>query len=231
MPKTRIVSFDIEATNLDADFGYTLCFAFKVLGEPSKVFSISDYELHKTEPWNDSRLLQDVREVIESSDILISYYGKGFDWGFLNARLLANGMDPLPEIPHVDLYWTARRVLKIQSRSMANVAEHLNLKDRKMYVPRKLWIMAQAAHVPSIEALAERCKSDTEVLEGAYLRLRGSVRLHPVVGDLGTCRFCGSPSLQRRGFQLTRTAKKQRVQCSDCAAWDTRKVDNRGEED
>ena len=223
----KIISFDIEATNLDADFGYVICFAYKELGMPAKVLSISDYDIHETEPWNDKLLIQDILEIIKSADIVVSYYGKGFDWGFLNARLLANGLEPLPEVPHVDLYWTAKRILKISSRSMANVGEQLNLKERKMYIPRKTWIMAQGGHLPSIRELSRRCKSDTLVLEQTYLRLRSQIRLHPrATMVMEDCRFCGSNRIQRRGYHVTSTGRRIRVQCQnpECLAWDTRKI-------
>lgn len=220
----KIISFDIESTNLDADFGYCICFAYKELGQPPKVITIADYELHKTEPWNDRELLKDVVEIIKTADVVVSYYGKGFDWGFLNARLFAHGLEPLPEVPHVDLYWTAKRVLKISSRSMANVSEQLQLKERKMYIPRKTWVMAQGGHLPSIKELGKRCKSDTAVLEMAYMRMRPQIRLHPRATMVMTdCRFCGSDKIQRRGYHVTSTGRRIRVQCQDCAAWDTRK--------
>lgn len=226
----KILMFDIESTNLDADFGYTVCIAYKELGKPSKVLTIADYELHEREPWNDSELLKEFYNIIKDADYVVSYYGKGFDWGFLNARMLANGLVPLPatlsDTNHIDLYFKVRSALKISSRSMANVAELAQLENRKMYVPRNLWIKAQTGHIPSIRALSRRCKSDTEVLESAYLKLRGLIRLHPNVGsdDLSACRFCGSTHLQRRGYQMTPRKRRQRVQCTECGAWDTRDV-------
>ena len=232
MPEPKIVAFDIEATNLDADFGYMVCGATKELGKTAKVSTIADFTLHDTEPWNDSELLKQFVGRLSEADVIVSYYGKGFDVPFVNARLLANRMAPIPEtIPHLDMYYVARRVLKIQSRSMANIAELVDLDEKKTYVPRKTWIKAQTGHVPSINILAERCKGDVRVLEGAYLKLRGSIRLHPAVGrNLGDCRFCGATNLQSRGYQVTQTGRRRRVHCETCGAWDTRRINGNGSE-
>lgn len=224
----KVLMYDIEATNLGADFGYTICIAWKELGKPPKLLTIADYELHDREPWNDSELLKEFSEIWNTADVMVSYYGKGFDFGFLNARLMSNNLPPLSEVtPHVDLYFVVRRVLKLSSRSMGNVGELLELEERKMYAPRKLWVKAQTGHIPSIRELGRRCKSDVVLLEGAYMKLRGTIRLHPNLGSdtLGECRFCGSDHLQRRGYQLTPRKRKQRVQCTECGAWDTRNVE------
>lgn len=228
--KPKIVCFDIETSNLDGDYGYILCAAIKPLGEPAKVLRISDYELHKTQPWNDRLLVRDIKQELERADVWVSYYGKRFDQPMINARLLASGAKPLSEvIPHIDLYYVARRVLRISSKRLGNVAELLKIQP-KMPVPRAIWVRAQAGHAPSIAYLSRRCRRDVETLEQAYLKLRSNVRLHPHIGvtpEANLCRYCGEPRLQRRGYAITRGQRKRRVQCQACGSWDLRNLEER----
>lgn len=222
----KIVSFDIETSHLEADFGRVLNFAWKEVGKPARLVNICDYEVFEETPWNDKPIVMDAYRALMDADVIVSFYGKLFDEPYLNARGLYHKLE-LPMLPpHVDLYFTARRVLKISSRGMGNVADQLRLSDRKLYVPHDVWVRATAGSARDIRALGERCKSDVRILEEAYLRLRGSIRGHPSVsGIVGPCRYCGGTKLQRRGYHLTTLAKKQRVQCQSCGAWDTRKID------
>ncbi len=228
----KIILFDIEATNLDADFGTTLAFGWKEYGKgKAQVISLLDFNdrcksCRKVDTKDDVALLGEVYEILADADMWVTWYGIKYDVPFLNTRMLEAGFSPLPNIPHVDLWFTARHHLKLSSNRLANVQDFLQLKDSKTPLTRRVWREAEAGDAKSQEYIVDHCLKDVKVLEGAYERLRPYVRTHPRVAGFGPCRACGSKRMQKRGIAITKLKnEKQRVQCQACGAWDTRPLD------
>lgn len=220
----RILLFDIETTHLKADFGTLLCFGFKWFGESKvEVPSIADFSAWKKDPTNDKGLVKAAAEVLSSADMWVTYYGKGFDVKYLNSKLLEHDLPVLPNIPHVDLFYTVRGNLALSRKSLANVSYFLKLDATKTPVEGRIWKRAMVGHEDSLRYIIRHCRSDVLVLEEAYLKLRPLVRTHPRVRGFGPCRFCGSEELQRRGRVINALKKeKQRVVCKECGGWDQR---------
>ena len=229
MPKPRIVFFDIESTNLKANFGYCLCFGWKQLGGKTRVLSVTQYRQHASDPTNDAPLMRDVHRILtDEADIIVSYYGKEFDRKFLNTRMLLAGLPPLPPLSHehVDLYYTARGNLALHSNRLAVVAETLGCPVAKTPLSGPIWTRAMAGHKPAIKYIINHCARDVDVLEWCYLKLRPFVRQHPWVVLKGSgCRVCGSAKGQRRGFSAANGVIQQRVRCMDCGAWRVHKIE------
>lgn len=228
---SKILMFDIEATNLDADFGTCLAFGWRYYGDgKSHVLSLLDTnpvcgDCGRVDADDDRALLKEVYAILSQADVIVSWYGKGFDVPFLNTRMLDAGMKPLPPIPHVDLYFTAKHHLKLSSNRLANVQEFLQLVDAKTPLTRRVWRQAEAGNPKAIKYVAHHCLKDVDVLYGAYEKLRPYVRQHPRINGYGPCRVCGGTNLNSRGLTVTHLVKpKRRVQCKDCGAWDTRSL-------
>jgi len=106
----RVLLFDIESTDLEASFGHCICIGYKYLGEPrTHVMSIYDFpEVTDPNKEPDLYLMKAFHKLItDEADIIISYYGKGFDIKFLNTRMLLAGLPPMPPFgqSHIDLYF------------------------------------------------------------------------------------------------------------------------------
>ena len=228
MDKPRILFYDIETTDLQADFGNMLAFGYKWLDEPdAHVISLLDtnkecLECGRVDAVSDKLLVAAAWPILASADAWVTWYGKGFDAKFLNTRVLDNGLTPLPPIPHIDLYFTAKCHLKLSSNRLANVQDFLNLPTVKTPLTKRVWRQAQAGHVPSIVYIIDHCEKDVLVLEEAYEKLKPYVRQHPYLGKRGTCRVCNSTRLQRRGKVASRAGKFVRVCCMECGAWGQR---------
>lgn len=220
----KILLYDIETTNLAADFGTCLCIGYKWLGTNRvSVPSIMDYDGWRDDPTYDGHLLADFRDVYEQADMVVTYYGKGFDIKFLQAKMLEWDLGILPNTPHVDLYFTVKHNLRLSRRSLANVGYFLGLNAEKTPIEGKMWRSAQAGNHKAIKYVIDHCRADVLVLEEAYLKLRPLVRTHPRVRGWDPCRVCGSNHLQHRGPAITVTkGARHRVQCQDCGAWETR---------
>ncbi len=230
MSEARILFYDIETTDLDADFGNMVAFGYKFLGDrKARVLSILGTNKFckacgKVDAVDDKPLVAAAHKVLSSADMLVTWYGKGFDAKFVNTRILDAGLPPLPDIPHVDLYFTAKHNLKLSSNRLANIQNFLCLPTHKTPITKREWRRAQAGHVKSIEYIVDHCEKDVDVLEEAYHRLKPYVRTHPRVGHVDDCRVCGG-KVHRRGLALsTLKGPRMRVQCTECGHWETRGI-------
>lgn len=218
----RLLAFDIEASNLSADFGIILCVGFKEIGGgKTEVYSIADYP-GKTLIQQEKNLLKDVREKLLSADVWIAHFGKYFDTVFVNSRLLYHKLSTLPtNFPLIDTWRTAKNALKLRNNRLITLQEFLKLKNEKNAILPEQWILALSGHKPSIAYIVDHCRRDVDVLAEVYERLRPLIIDHPFkdVGKNGACPVCGEKTLQRRGYHLTKTRKFQRYQCQNCGAW------------
>lgn len=226
MPK--VIVYDIESTNLHADFGYCLAFGYKELGGETKVLSVLDYpDAFGEDPTNDQELMRDAHRVLDGADAVVTFYGKEFDQKFLNSRMILADLSPLPPLgpAHVDLYYTAKHNLALHSNRLASVADFLGCPMKKTPLSGPTWVKASAGHKKSIKYVKEHCTRDVDILAWVYEKLKPFVRTHPTLfGGVDKCHICGSGRLQRRGITVTLKRPKQRVQCQNCGTWSLREI-------
>lgn len=224
----KILFWDTETSNLNADFGFIIAGGGKYLGDKKlTTFSISDYGRWKDNPTDDKILVRDFAKYLSEADLWVTWYGQRFDVPFVNSRLVFHGYSPLPPIPHVDLWRVSRFQLHIHSNRLASASAFLGLED-KTRLDGPTWIRAAAGHRPSIAYVKDHCIQDIEVLAQAYEKMRPLILNGPNVGiiltgDRDRCPNCGGPR-QRRGFRVTPMGKKQRFQCVKCGGWSTGNV-------
>jgi uncharacterized protein YprB with RNaseH-like and TPR domain len=220
----RILAWDIEASNLNADFGIVLCVGFKDVGKGKpEVYDILDYQgkdgdLIRAE----RRLLVAVSKRLLDSDVWLTHYGTWYDIPFINSRLLYHRLPVLPpNYSHIETWKIARNRLKLRNNRLITISEFLGTEDEKNAIKPEQWLRALGGHHPSMAYIVEHCRRDVLVLEEAYTRLRPLVLDHPnrgLVDGRGGCGVCGGAT-QKRGFHITRTRKYQRFQCQKCGAW------------
>lgn len=212
---------DIESTDLDLDMGNVICVGVATDDKPVEIILRGK----KEKPWMDRNIMRQTYDRIVACDMLVTYYGKGFDWPALQTRMLLAGLPPLPPLggKHVDLYWMVKQNFKLHSNKLENVAIWLECPFQKTPHVGASWSRAGAGSPKDIEYIVEHCYRDIEILRWVYYKLRPYVRQHPAVSvDAMLCRSCGEAKLQKRGF-VTRVngTRGQRVQCTNCGRWDT----------
>lgn len=221
----RILAYDIEASNLNADFGIVLTFGSKFVGTGKvEVLNILDYaddslDLIRAE----KRLLKDISARMLTADVWLGHFSTWYDLPFLNTRLLYHKLPILPpNYAQLDTWKIARNRLKLRNNRLITISEFLGTEDEKNAIKPEQWIRALGGHRKSMAYIVEHNRRDVLVLEEAYMRLRPLVLDHPNRGLLdgrGGCSVCGEHKLQKRGKHITRTRTYQRFQCMSCGAW------------
>ena len=221
----RILAFDIEASNLSADFGIILTFGSKIVEDGKvSVLNILDYtgedrDLIRAE----KRLLRDISKVMLDSDVWLGHYACYYDVPFINTRLLYHNLPILPpNFPLIDTWRISRNRLKLRNNRLATISDFLKTSDEKNAIKPEQWIRALGGHKASMDYIVDHNRRDVLVLEEVYIILRPLVLDHPnrnLIDGRGGCSKCGSKKIQKRGTHITRTRKYQRYQCQSCGGW------------
>lgn len=215
----KILFWDLEFMNLNANFGFIFCGGIKRQGRAAKVISISDYKGWRRDPSNDKKLVADLASQLSEADMWVTWYGKRCDVPYLNTRLLFHKLPPLPAVHHIDGWETARRYLKLHSNRLASLQDFLELKDKKTSIAPSMWLKACGGNQKALDYITHHCIKDVDVLEGVYNRLLPFIKDPAVRDDRGACLRCGSASLVAHGVVRTTTNIKPRFQCNGCGGW------------
>jgi len=169
----KIGFFDLECSNLDADFGRILCGCIRDLKTQKTItLSCEGFDSYKSQPWDDKLLCEAIRNELEKYDIIVTWYGKLFDVRFLQARLAIHESEELKKIKHIDLYYQAKMKLKFASNRLDNVARVLKLTEQKTRLDPDIWVKATAGSLDALEYVKKHCEADVRVLHGVYNKLK-----------------------------------------------------------
>lgn len=218
----KILFLDIEATNLDLDFGYTISVAGAVNDGKVFVKSNDDWpDAFKKDPTDDTNLMRYIWEEMANADMWVTWYGKEFDWKALQTRMLIQGLDVLPPTPHIDLFYTARSNFKLHSLRMGSVSQAFGCPFDKTPIIPRTWIRAMAGFTDAIQYVRDHNVIDVEILRWLYYeKMRPFVRTHPNLFRSPGCPNCASLHVRHRGYYMTRKGvARRRIQCGSCGHW------------
>ena len=174
----RIGFLDIEATSLNASFGYMLSYCIKPLDKPVVKRPISPNEIKNLT--FDKRLCKQLLEDLQSYDRLITYYGTGYDIPFLRTRCLTHGLDfpPMGSIFHTDVYYAVRNKLKLHRNRMEVACDQFGIESKGHRLTPKVWQEAQAGHKPAIDYVLQHNVEDVISLEALWKKMDGHFRVN-----------------------------------------------------
>lgn len=216
----KILLVDIECTNLNADFGVCLAFGYKWFGD-KKAKCITVHDHPGANVLDDKPLLVEASKIWAEADIVVTWYGLGFDQPFLNSRLIFHRLPILKDVYHLDLWKTSRKQLKFRNNRLATVSEALRTTQKKTPIDPDAWIKILFGDKKAMKYIKEHCLADVDTLEEVYELMRPLVKAHPrVTHDNWKCRSCGSDRLVRRGWKYS-AAKGKQIQtvCKACGSW------------
>lgn len=164
----KIGYLDIEASNLDADFGMILSWCIKH-GDLDKY---EGYVLRRRDYRTVERDKEAIRRLIIALgkfDTIVTYYGHDwqFDMPFIRARALKYGFQFIPYkgLIHIDLYRSAKAKFKLHSGRLDAAVDFFNLGE-KTKIKGDMWVRANAKFdKKALGYIWEHNKIDTEVLE------------------------------------------------------------------
>lgn len=165
------VFFDLETTNLNANYGRLLCGCVKPYGQDAKVFRCDMSPSYKKEPWNDRVVAMKIRDALEGSYQIYAYNSVMFDVKFLNTRLMKHGERVLQTPMHKDLLFTAKRAFALSDNRLATIEEFLNLAHQKTRLDPEIWVRATAGDTKSLDYIVDHCEKDCQVLEDLFEKL------------------------------------------------------------
>ena len=168
----RLGVIDIETSNLKADIGWMLSWAiyYPDTGETKwdviKKKEISNFT-------TDLRISKSMLKELENVDVLVTYYGTGFDIPYMRTRCIMNGLDfPIyGEKRHKDCYYMAKNKVATHRKSLKAISEMLGIPG-KTPVPIAIWRLAMLGHVESLEYVLEHNIADVEVTYKTYNALK-----------------------------------------------------------
>lgn len=236
--KAKMLFFDIETLpnvgyffDVYSDRGIPLDFIKKPKAIVSLAYKFTGDEaptvLLASEPYNDSALVKEFSIIAQQADYLVAHYGDGFDIPFIEARLAANKLPPLPPVKTVDTYKLAKRRFKssLNSNRLDHLGDILGL-GRKNKTDAKLWVRCAEGEIEALQEMAEYNAQDIELLEAVYNQLspnfKSAVNQNILHDDtVKRCKPCGSENLELKGHELKNSTFQHRYQCNDCGAWST----------
>lgn len=166
-PPFRVAVWDIETHDLSSPFGPLICASVLHLHEDEMTnFRQDEYVRKKLaeDMADDAALCVALRDFLNSFNLHITYYGKGFDIPHLNSRLALHGEKRLDPTYHYDAIWAFKgwRGLKFKSGKMKHVAEALGL-ERKPDVDADVWMSARAGRKKAVDEAVARCEADVRI--------------------------------------------------------------------
>ena len=159
------VCFDLETSNLKADFSVLLAACIKPFGQESIVFRADDYPEWEHYRADDSKITRDIAKELRKHAIVIGHYSQKFDLPYLRAKMVKHNLEPLPPMFGIDTWRIAKNNFQVSSRRLQNLVRFFDV-GAKGQVEGGLWM--SAAYDGSREAMDEIVKHnivDVEVLE------------------------------------------------------------------
>lgn len=226
MTEPKIVFMDIEASDLKADWGSLLCVGF-CYSWKSTVYCPSILEHPGKYPSHDQPLLQHVIPYLEEGEMIITWYGSGYDLKFIQTKCVEYRL-PYPNWPpHLDLWVTPYKDWLLTSNRLKNVEEFLNLPECKTPLKKTMWRRARAGDPIGLKYVIQHCKQDVKVLRQAYIEMLPYIKNHPTMSfSGGLCPVCRIGRLIKKGVVIGKSGSYQRYKCKSCghAARDTRRT-------
>ena len=161
----RIGALDIETSNLDANAGFMVSWAIQNAANEERVSDLITSKEITQGFGDDKRILVSLVDAMKKFDVLLTFWGTGFDVPFMRARALGQGIEfpRYGSIAHLDLFYACRSLLKLHRRSLQAATEFLGI-DGKTHLDLKVWNKGRVGHNPSLEYILDHNIADVDIL-------------------------------------------------------------------
>ena len=201
--------------------GFLASFAYKTLGEKKVyAYSLPDFPGYKKNPFDHSKLVRKLWEVMNEYDVIIAHNGDQFDIRRMNAFFIEQGLVPPSPRKTIDTKKVAKRVAMFNSNKLDDLGAYLHLGRKIETGGFGLWLKCLNGDKNAWKLFVKYNKNDVVLNEKLYFRLRPWIPNHPVINitESPSCPNCGDTHMQKRGIAVWSKGKKQRYQCK-CGTW------------
>ncbi len=237
MTGPKVLFFDIETAPIE---GYTwemfdtnvvavkrptymMAWAAKWQGSTRVIArTLPDYSGYKKATKSDAALVKELHGLLDAADVVIAH-NADFDIKKANARFLANGIYPPSPFKAFCTLKLARRAFKFDSNRLDALGGYLGVGRKIKHTGINLWTSCMDDDDPKSWAVMKRYnRQDVVLLERVFEKLRGYATNFPdsnMWTASNCCPVCQSGHIQHRGWNVSKTGRKQRFQCRDCGNW------------
>jgi DNA polymerase elongation subunit (family B) len=199
---------------------HMISWSAKWLGGKHVTKSLPDYKGYKPGVRDDKALVSELRDLIDTADIVIGHNLDRFDLPYLKGRSVINGLDPLPRKKTYDTRAAAKRHFGFTSNKMDEIARTMKL-PTKISIHYDTWEGCEAGDPKAWKLMTTYNRHDVVMLEQIYLRFRSWDDRHPnlnaIAGvDFERCPSCGSTDYVKRGKIFSLTGWRPDFQCKPC---------------
>jgi hypothetical protein len=167
-----VAYLDIETNAKKANEGMVVAIGLLTGDEPEVMFAESFEEERKALEW--------LKNKLNNCDLIVTWYGSGFDIPFLCTRALIHKIDlsELNEIQMLDLCQWSRARLLLSSYSLESVARFLEINGGKGFKEfhgtdiLALFKLAERGDNEARKLIIEHCKDDIVVLKLVHEKLK-----------------------------------------------------------
>lgn len=163
----RIGFFDIEASNLNANFGRLMTCSLKPLGDKHIIKIKKGFG-------TDKRAIKDTIEALNQFDMIVTWYGVRYDIPFVKTRALITRVSDFidPRIRHLDLWHACKMQLKFTSNRLETVSTDINTVGQfhtaKTRISGEIWNRAIEGDARALAYVLDHNVKDVIVLEDVY---------------------------------------------------------------
>jgi len=171
--------FDLETTNLKANFGRILCASVADMFGNVRTFRIDEAPYARARRRDDIALCVALRDYLEQFDVIMGWYSKMFDVPYLNTRLLIGNERPLrADIMHVDAIWKAKKgSMALNSARLDTLAKTFRLDVQKTGLDPDIWNDAAEGEKEAMDYVVEHCEADVLVLRKVFHILKPLIKI------------------------------------------------------
>lgn len=172
LEEERIGFFDIESSNLKANIGNMISWAMKPMGGPVR---FECWTRREATNWKkmDRRIMKLLIKELQNYDLIVTYYGTGFDLKFMRTRAMIMELPGFPEfgvLKHFDLYYAVRNKMSLYSNRLAVATAALGI-EGKTPLPASIWGPARLGDKKALEDIKVHNIEDVKILEELYHRV------------------------------------------------------------
>lgn len=211
--------YDDNAIWVERD-SHLLSFAYKWSDTEVKTRALPDYSNYEFDKYDDFGLVESLFGLLDEADFVCAHNGARFDLPKINGRMLIHGFLPPSPYKVIDTLKLLKK-FGLDSRKLDKVGGYLNVGRKVAHQGSELWRQCLAGDLRAWATMCEYNARDVVLLEGVFEKIRhwgGLPDFRPHAGVNG-CPNCLSQNIQRRGFQVARKWRYQRLQCQDCSHW------------